>query len=113
MPKRIEERLTFPADAKIGGTAEAPVITGVLLCGAVSANHRRYLVEAFAGDRVKRYNGAPVGTYHTDAKTGRKYLEQLGLVQNARHRSDGMPIGDIHVNPEKPGAKALIWDARH
>ena len=111
MAQRFEERVAFTGT--VGGTAEAPVVEGVLLCGPTSANRRRYLVEAFAGDRVKRYNGAPVGTYHTDAATGRRYLEEIGLVQNARHRADGMPIGDIHVNPHKPGAQAFLWDAKN
>ena len=111
MATRLVERMAF-SGGTVGGTADAPVIEGVLLCGPESANRRRYHKEAFAGDRVKRYNGVPVGTYHTD-KSGHRYLEQLGLVQNARHRADGMPIGDLAINPEKPGAKAFIWDATH
>lgn len=111
MAKLITERTAF-SGGRVTGTAEAPVIEGVLLCGAVSANRRRYLRKAFEGKRVERYNGRPVGTYHADAN-GHRYLEQLGIVQNARHRSDGMPVGDLHINPEKPGAKAFLWDAKY
>lgn len=111
MAKVLTERTAFSV-GKIGGTAEAPIVEGVLLCGAVSANRRRYLKKAFEGDRVKRYDKVPVGTYHTD-KDGHTYLEEIGLIRNPRHSPAGLPIGDIHVNPEKPGAKAFLWDARH
>ncbi len=111
MGKVLTERTAF-SGGKVGGTPDAPVVQGVLACGPVSANRRRYLVEAFKGDRINRYNGVPVGTYHAD-KHGHKYLEQLGLTQNARHDSKGLPLVDIAVNPEKPGAKAFLWDAEH
>jgi hypothetical protein len=101
------------APGAVTGTDDAPVITGVLLCGATSANKRRYLTKAFEGERVKRYNGVPVFLNHSDSKSGRGYHEQIGIVQNARHRADGMPVGDIAINPEKPHARAFLWDAKH
>lgn len=112
MAKLLTERVAF-SGGTIGGTAEAPVIEGVLLCGAVSANRRRYLTKAFEGERVKRYNGKPVNLNHGRDRDGRPYQEQIGVIQNARHRADGMPIGDIAVNPKKPYAEAFLWDAKH
>lgn len=110
MAKRLVERVTFE-HLRVGGTDAAPVVEGVLLCGPVSANRRRYLKKAFEGDRVKRYNDAPVFADHDDGV--RSYKVQIGTIQNARHRADGMPIGDIAVNPEKELGRAFVWDARH
>lgn len=110
--KRLTERFSFEG-GRVGGSADAPVIEGVLLCGPTSANRRRYLTKAFEGGRVQRYNGAPVNLNHGKGPDGRPYQEQIGIVQNARLRSDGMPVGDIAVNPKKPYAEAFLWDAKH
>lgn len=98
---------------KVGGTAEAPVIEGVLLCGPVSANKRRYLKKAFEGDRVKRYNGKPVKITVKHGEANGFYQEEIGTVENARLREDGMPVGDLAINPKKPLAEAFLWDATH
>lgn len=112
MPKVLTERMAF-SGGTVGGTADAPVIEGVLLCGPVSANRRRYLKKAFEGDRVKRYDGVPVNLNHGRGADGRPYQEQIGIVRNPRHRADGMPVGDIAVNPKKPYAEAFLWDAKN
>jgi hypothetical protein len=109
--RKLTEQFQFTGGT-VGGTADAPVISGVLLCGPRSLNRRRYLPKAFEGDRVKRYNGAPVHIEHA-GPNGQSYTVQIGTVQNARHRKDGMPIGDIAVNPKKPLAEAFLWDAEH
>ena len=109
--KRLIERMAL--SGTVGGTAEAPVIEGVLLCGPTSANRRRYKAEAFAGDRVKLYNGAPVKITAKHGDSGALYQEEIGIVQNARLRADGMPVGDLAINPHKPLAEAFIWDARN
>jgi hypothetical protein len=115
MAKLLTERVQAAfANTKVAGTPEAPVVEGVLLCGPVSANRRRYLKAAFEGERVERYNGVPVKVTARHGDSGALYQEQIGTVQNARHReSDGMPIGDIAVNPHKPLAPAFLWDAKH
>lgn len=110
--KLLTERMALTGGT-VTGTPEAPIITGVLLCGATSANRRRYLRKAFEGGRVGRYNGVPVNLNHGTGRDNRGYQEQIGTVQNARLRADGMPIGDIHVNPKKLHAEAFLWDARH
>jgi hypothetical protein len=106
--KLLTERFTFVSGKVVGN-----VVEGVLLCGAVSANNRRYLKRAFEGDRVKRYDGVPVNLNHGAGPDGRPYQEQIGTVTNPRLRSDGLPIGDIVVNPKKPYAEAFLWDAEH
>jgi|SRR6185295_14356416 len=96
-----------------GYTGAYPIVEGVLLCGSISANKRRYKPEAFAGDRVKRYNDRPVFFNHGKRNETRGYEEKGGSIENARHRADGMPIGDLAVNPEHPLAKAFLFDAEH
>lgn len=108
----LTERFAFTSGT-VGGTAEAPVVENVLACGPVSENRRRYLVQAFAGDRIKRYIGAPVFSNHGKDRDGRTYQEQIGIIADARHRGDGMPLIDIAVNPEKELGRAFLWDARH
>lgn len=108
----LTERFAFTS-GKVGGTDTEPVVEDVLACGAVSANRRRYLVKAFEGDRVKRYIGAPVFANHGKDRDGRPYQEQIGIIKDARHRSDGMPLIDIAVNPQKELGRAFLWDARH
>jgi hypothetical protein len=107
---RVTERFDFTGGTP-GGTDAAPVVVGVLACGAVSRNRRRYLKEAFAGERVKRYNGIPVKVTTTHGEPNGNYHEEIGTTQNARHREDGMPLVDILLNPEKPYAKAFFWDS--
>jgi hypothetical protein len=109
---RITERFDFTGGT-VSGTDAAPVVVGVLACGAVSRNRRRYLKEAFAGERVKRYNGIPVKVTPKHGEASGLYSEEIGTTQNARHRDDGMPLVDILLNPEKPLAKAFAWDAAH
>lgn len=111
--KRLEERFAFT-----GGTVDRagkyPVVRGVLLCGPTSANRRRYLKQAFAGDRVRRYEGKPVFVDHGDGRTARSYRDKIGVIENARVReADGMPVGDIAVNPEQACGKQFLWDAEH
>jgi len=115
MPKQLfTERVQAPfAGVKVTGTDDAPVVEGVLLCGAVSANRRRYLKSAFEGDRVKRYNGKPVKITREHGKANGLYEEEIGTVENARLNANGMPVGDLHINPEKPLGKAFVWDARN
>ncbi len=109
--KLLTERMAL--SGTVGGTAEAPVVEAVLLCGATSANRRRYKAEAFAGDRVKRYNGVPVKVTVKHGDANGLYQEQIGVVTNARLRADGMPIGDLAINPHKPYAAAFLWDAKN
>lgn len=111
MAKRIEERFAF--SGSVGDGDRSHVIEGVLLCGATSANRRRYRREAFAGDRVKRYEGRPVYLNHGRGRDGRPYQEMLGVVENARLNADGLPVGDVVVNPKKPFAEAVLWDAKN
>ena len=112
---RITERFAFTG-GKVrrpgvdGYTGKYPVVEGVLLCGPESKNRRRYKREAFAGDRLKRYEGRPVNVDHG---TGGKYASQLGWVENVRHRADGMPVGDIGVKPTHPLAESFLFDAEH
>lgn len=113
--QRLTERFAFTG-GKVrrpgvdGYTGAYPLVEGVLLCGPASKNRRRYTREAFAGDRVKRYEGRPVNVDHG---SGGKYASQIGWVENARHRADGMPIGDIGVKPTHPLAESFLFDAEH
>jgi hypothetical protein len=110
--KRIEELATLSASG-VDRSGAYPVVRGVLLCGNTSANRRRYRKEAFAGDRVKRYESRPVFLDHGDPRGPRKYGDKIATVENARLRSDGMPVGDLAVNPKHPLAEAFLWDAEH
>lgn len=122
-----EERFAFS-----GGTVDRtdpnhPKIIGALLCGPESANDfvglgrdrvkvkgRKYLAEAFKGERVKRYNGGLVYLNHpTKLTEPRDYRDKIAVVENARHRQDGMPLGDLAVNPKHPHAEQFLWDAEH
>ena len=112
MAKRISELAALNASG-VDRSGAYPVVREVLLCGATSANRRRYRREAFAGDRVKRYEGRPVFLDHGDARGPRKYADKIATVENVRVRSDGMPVGDIAINPKHPLAEAVLWDAEH
>jgi hypothetical protein len=109
--KRFIERMAM--SGRVDRTGKYPVIRGVLLCGSSSLNRRRYKPEAFAGDRVKRYNSKPVFLNHGDGRTSRDYRDQMGWVENPRLRSDGMPEGDIAIKPTHPLAETVLWDAEH
>jgi hypothetical protein len=110
--RRIEERFAF-SGGTIDRTGEYPVVRGVLLCGPESKNRRRYKAEAFAGDRVKKYEGRPINIGHIDPRKSRLYSEQIGWIEKAYHRADGMPLGDIAVKPKHPLAETFLWDAEH
>lgn len=109
----LTERFAFSGGKVDRSNPARPVIREALLCGPVSRNKRRYLKEAFAGDRVTRYNGVPVRVAAVHEKPGAAYHEQIGVVEGARHRADGMPLGDIPVNPEKELGRAFLWDAEN
>lgn len=110
--KRLEERFGF-SGGKVDRTGPYPVVRGVLLCGPTSANRRRYRREAFAGDRVKRYDNRPVFLNHGKGGESRDYQDKVATIENARHRDDGMPVGDLAVNPKHPFAEAFLFDAEH
>lgn len=112
MAKRISELAALSASG-VDRSGAYPVVREVLLCGATSANRRRYRKEAFAGDRVKRYEGRPVFLDHGDPRGPRKYADKIATVENVRLRSDGMPVGDIAINPKHPLAEAVLWDAEN
>ena len=110
--KRIEERHTLAA-GKVDRSGIYPIVRDVPLCGPVSANRRRYLVSAFAGDRVKRYENVKGYINHGRAREPRGYEEHLFNVINPRHRADGMPVGDLKVRPKHPMAEQFLLDAEH
>lgn len=110
--KRLEERFAYEG-GKVDRTGPRPIVRGVLLCGPTSANRRRYAKEAFAGDRVKKYDGRPVFLNHGDGRSGRRYEDRIAKVVNPRHRADGMPIGDLEVRPKHPFAELLLDDAEN
>ena len=110
--KRLEERFAYTG-GKVDRTGPRPIIRDVLLCGPESANRRRYRKEAFAGDRVKKYDGRPVFLNHADRHSARRYEDRIAKVINPRHRADGMPIGDLEVRPKHPFAEAFLDDAEH
>lgn len=108
---RLVERVEF--SGRVLRLPGGPVVRGALLCGPSSANRRRYRREAFAGDRIKRYENRPVYLNHGDGRSGRTYQDRIATIRNPRHRQDGMPIADIVVNPAHPYADAFLWDAEH
>ena len=111
MAKLLTEQFAF--SGTVGDGDKSNIIENVPLCGATSANRRRYCKEAFAGERVARYNGRPVYLNHGPGRGGRSYQDQIGTVENARLNAEGLPVGDIAINPKKPYAEAVLWDAKH
>ena len=95
-------------------TGTYPVIRGALLCGNISANGRDYPARAFSGERIKRYEGKSAFLNHA-SKPGqaRDVRDKVAWIENARHRADGMPIGDIGFNPKHPDAESVLWYAEH
>lgn len=109
----VEERFAF-SGGKVRRDGAYPVVEGVLLCGATSINRRRYTKAAFEGERVKRYNNRPVFLNHPPTPNSpRQYQDKIATIENARHRDDGMPIGDLAINPKHPYAEAFLFDAEH
>lgn len=111
--QRIEERFAFTGGT-VDRTGTYPVIRGALLCGNVSANGRDYPARAFGGERIKRYEGKSAFLNHA-SKPGqaRDVRDKVAWIENARHRADGMPIGDIGFNPKHPDAESVLWYAEH
>lgn len=110
----LTEQFAF-SGATVRRDGPYPVLEGVPLCGPTSVNRRRYLKAAFAGDRVKRYEGRPVYVDH-GRKPGesRGYREQVGWIENPRLReSDGMPVGDIALKPTHADTPSILFDAEH
>lgn len=95
-------------------TGTYPVIRGALLCGPESANGRDYPARAFAGERIKRYEGKSAFLNHA-SKPGqaRDVRDKVAWIENARHRADGMPVGDIGFNPKHPDVESVLWYAEH
>lgn len=112
MPTLVRESFAFSGGA-VDRAGAYPVIRNVLLCGSESAWGRRYLPEAFAGDRVKRYEGRPVNLNHSDTPGARDIRDRIGWIENARHNAAGMPVGDIGINPKHPEAESVLWAAEH
>src|SRR6185437_7664065 len=110
--RRLTERFQLTGGV-IDRTGPYPVVKGVLLCGQVSQNRRRYNRKAFEGDRVKRYDGRPVFLNHGDGRTARRYEDKIATVENSRHREDGMPIGDLAINKGHPYAEVFLDDVQH
>lgn len=110
--KLLTERFAF-SGGRVDRTGPNPVLKGVLLCGPISINKRRYLKKAFEGDRVKRYADKPVYLNHGNDREDRRYEEQLGWVRNPRHRADGMPEGDIEVKKGHPYCETFLGDAEN
>lgn len=115
MAQRLTERFAFSVEpgGSVDRSGKYPLIKNVLLCGPVSANRRRYKPGAFAGERVKRYEGRPVFIDHGDGRKGRGYRDQVGWVESARLRADGMPVGDIAIKPTHADAGNILFDAEH
>ncbi len=109
---RLEERFAYTG-GRVDRNGPRPIVRDVLLCGPTSANRRRYKKEAFAGERVKKYDGRPVYLNHGDGRTGRNYEARIAKVINPRLRADGMPIGDLEVRPKHPYAEVFLDDAEH
>lgn len=111
--QRLEERFAFTGGT-VDRTGTYPVIRGVLLCGAASSNGRDYPARAFSGDRIKRYESKSVYLNHA-VKPGqpRDFRDKLAWIENARHRSDGLPIGDIGFNPKHPEVESVLWAAEN
>lgn len=88
-----------------------PIIKDVLLCGTKSKNGRDYLASAFPVG-MKLYEGRSVFLNHNYG-TERQFGEKLGWVENERRREDGMPVGDIGINPKHAEAESVLWVAEH
>lgn len=111
--QRIEERFAF-SGGRVDRTGAYPIIRDALLCGSVSANGRDYPARAFAGSRIKRYESKSVFLNHAvKPNTARDIRDKIAWIENARHREDGMPIGDIGFNPKHPEAESVLWVAEN
>lgn len=108
--KTITERFAF-SGGKVVREGAYPVIKDVLLCGPISANKRRYAAAAFGKADTKLYEGRPVYLNHSTGN--RKFEDKLGWIENERRRADGMPVGDIGINPKHSEAESVLWAAEH
>lgn len=108
---RVTERFAFGAGGRVRRDGPYPVIPGVLICGFESANNRGYKPTAWAGDRVKRYEG--VDSFVNHANGERAAGDKLGWFENVAVRPDGKPVGDYCLNPKHPLAESVLWAAEH
>jgi hypothetical protein len=110
--ERLTERMAF-SGGKVDRTGPYPIVRDVLLCGPASANGNDYLRECFPPD-VKLYENRPIFIDHGQKGGSRGYRDKLAWVENERRRaSDGMPVGDLGVNPKHAEAESFLWAAEH
>lgn len=109
--KRLREKAAFTG-GRVDRGPDLLVIRGALLCGRKSSNGYEYSTQAWAAGRVARYEGKPVHIEHA-GRGGARLTDRVGVIRNARLRSDGLPLGDVHLNPRHPYAEALAWSAEH
>ena len=112
MSKTFTEKSVM-SNIKVDRSGAYPRLIGVSLCGPTSSNRRRYNREAFAGSRVNRYDGRPVFLNHSQSRGSRRYEDKIAVIENPRLRADGMPIGDLAVNPKHPYSEMFLHDAEH
>ena len=95
--KRITERIDGAfAEAKVN--REAGQITGVLICGVVSANGRTYPPDVLRRDHAK-YEGRPVNADHSRESTVDR---RIGWFSDVKPGNDGRPRGTFNVLRSHP-----------
>jgi hypothetical protein len=111
--KTVIERITL-SGGRVDRTGPYPIIRDVLFCGQSSANKRRYKSTAFDPNK-KIYEGKPVCIDHAERgkPAERGFRDKVAWVENERRRADGMPMGDIGVNPKHADAESFLWAAEH
>lgn len=102
---------TSSARLRLNVDRERGLISGVKVLGLVSANGRRYSVEALRR-AVSLYEGRPVNIDHVNGSERRSYRDRIGKLVNVRLAEDGI-YADLVVNPKHPLAEQLFWDAEH
>lgn len=110
MPELVRESFAF-SGGDVDLTGVYPVIRGALICGAVSEHGYRYPKETWTPQTLKKYEGAPSFEGHRDGS--RLPSEKIGWWENIRIReSDGLPVGDYHLEPSHPLTERLVRAAQ-
>lgn len=102
-----------------GSRVEGHVIRGVKIVGRRSQNptlgYPTVYTQPALTNAIPLYEGAPVHLGHPPRDNPgmeRPYQDRIGRIRDVKAVTDGLR-GDLHLNPEHPTTKALLYDAKH
>ena len=113
-PKESIVQVTYTSTLEgVTPDVESNVLRGVKLLGMESVNGRDYTPDALR-NAIPLYEGIKACRDHPEKPHDRRsYGEKLGRFKNVSYLENKGIFGDLHLNPENPTSKELLWDAKN